>query len=511
MKINQKIRILAFALLFGVLNAFAEYWPEKYGGVMLQGFYWESYDETSWAELTAQSDDIAAYFDLMWVPNSGKCSNNPKDKTNTNNMGYMPLYWWNHNGAFGTETQLLNMISTFKQKGLGVIADVVINHRNGWTNWTNFPPETDKKGVSWTWDVSAICNDDEVNTDPKAAGQEKATGNADTGAKVPYCRDLDHTNTHVQDGIKAYTRDLLGYYGYAGFRYDMTSGYDPQYTIMYNEAAQPVFSVGEYWVGNGIKPDAVKAWIDKVQKKSAAFDFATKFEINYAFNQNRFDALATTDGSGNMIPNGVKGLADYSRYAVTFVDNHDTYKDGHKMTGDVVAANAYILTHPGTPCVFWKHWKSNHDEIARLIQIRKAVGVTNQSEVIVIACDQAHYVARVNGEYGSLIIALGDVSYSPSEYTDEDVVAQNAQYKIWTKSHIPALGVAEPSEPSFSAYAKGETIFLSGIAGRAFVVFDAKGQKVVSSVGLQHTEVPVPSAGVYFIKVGTEISKIAVE
>ncbi len=171
MKINQKIRILAFALLFGVLNAFAEYWPEKYGGVMLQGFYWESYAETSWTELTEQSSDIATYFDLMWVPNSGRCTNNPNDKTNTNNMGYMPLYWWNHNGAFGTEAQLLNMINTFKQKGLGVIADVVINHRNGWTNWTNFPPETDKQGKSWTWDVSAICNDDEVNTDPKAEGR----------------------------------------------------------------------------------------------------------------------------------------------------------------------------------------------------------------------------------------------------------------------------------------------------------------------------------------------------
>jgi len=145
----KKIIVALIGCFLFLAPTSAIYWPENYGGVMLQGFYWESYTETSWTELTNQSDDIATYFDLIWVPNSGRCTNATSaiDKKNTNNMGYMPLYWWNHNSAFGTETQLTNMINTFKQKGVGIIADVVINHRNGRTCWTDFPTETDKQGT----------------------------------------------------------------------------------------------------------------------------------------------------------------------------------------------------------------------------------------------------------------------------------------------------------------------------------------------------------------------------
>ena len=30
------------------LAASAQGWPEKYQGVMLQGFYWDSFDDTQW-------------------------------------------------------------------------------------------------------------------------------------------------------------------------------------------------------------------------------------------------------------------------------------------------------------------------------------------------------------------------------------------------------------------------------------------------------------------------------
>ena len=40
--------------------------------------------------------------------------------------------------------------------------------------------------------------------------------------------------------------------------------------------------------------------------------------------------------------------------AVTFVDNHDTIKNGFTQYGEMMAAYAYILTHPGFPCIFWK-------------------------------------------------------------------------------------------------------------------------------------------------------------
>ena len=47
-------------------------WPKNYSGVMLQGFYWDSYDHTSWAQLTNKASDLKGYIDLVWIPQSAK-------------------------------------------------------------------------------------------------------------------------------------------------------------------------------------------------------------------------------------------------------------------------------------------------------------------------------------------------------------------------------------------------------------------------------------------------------
>lgn len=111
-------------------------WPSKYEGVMLQGFYWDSFkgtDNTKWSTLTEKADELSKYFKLIWTPNGGKPASSPSN-------GYDPVYWFtNYNSSWGTEYQLRTMIKTYKEKGTGIIADVVINHRSGTSNWTNFP------------------------------------------------------------------------------------------------------------------------------------------------------------------------------------------------------------------------------------------------------------------------------------------------------------------------------------------------------------------------------------
>jgi alpha-amylase len=69
---------------------------------------------------------------------------------------------------------------------------------------------------------------------------------------------------------------------------------------------------------------------------------------------------------------------------VTFVENHDTqYRDANNQNdpirADTLAANAYMLTMPGTPCVFLAHWKEYKQEIKNMIDVRKTVGITNTS------------------------------------------------------------------------------------------------------------------------------------
>ena len=113
--------LLALAAL--PVMAWAAGWPANYGGVMLQGFYWDSYDDTYWPTLESQAGELSPYFGLVWIPQSGNCGGT--------SMGYDDLYWFsNYNSSFGNEQQLRSLITTFKSKGIGTIADVVINHRN---------------------------------------------------------------------------------------------------------------------------------------------------------------------------------------------------------------------------------------------------------------------------------------------------------------------------------------------------------------------------------------------
>ena len=78
------------------LSLHAQGWPAQYEGVMLQGFYWDSYADTKWTNLESQADEMSQFFDLMWIPNSAYAN------AMSNNMGYHPVYWFDHKSAFGT-------------------------------------------------------------------------------------------------------------------------------------------------------------------------------------------------------------------------------------------------------------------------------------------------------------------------------------------------------------------------------------------------------------------------
>ena len=81
----KRISSILFALVMAV-TMMAQGWPQNYGGVMLQGFYWDSYDDSQWATLEKQANDLASSFDLIWIPQSGNCGGT--------SMGYDDLYWF---------------------------------------------------------------------------------------------------------------------------------------------------------------------------------------------------------------------------------------------------------------------------------------------------------------------------------------------------------------------------------------------------------------------------------
>lgn len=414
-------------------------WPSNYGGVMLQGFYWDSYSDSQWTKLESQADEFAEFFDLVWIPQSGHCSG-------YNSMGYDDLYWFtNYNSSFGTKAQLQSMINTFSSKGIGTIADVVINHRKNVSNWVDFPAET-YKGVTYQLKSTDICRDDDGGAALTWATQNgySLSANNDTGEDWGGMRDLDHSSANVQKSVKAYIKMLLDDLGYAGFRYDMTKGYAAQYTGIYNSYANPTYSVGEYWDGN---LSAVKAWIDGTKVngvvQSAAFDFPFRYTIRDAVNNNKWTNLAGTSRGLNMESN-------YARYAVTFVENHDTQYRSASDPQDpikqyVEAANAYMLAMPGTPCIFLKHWMDYKESIKQMIYARQLAGITNTSATAQQASNSSsnYYVRSTTGTRGTLLVAMGSTSYAiPSSYV---LVASGTNYRLALSK---STGTAWASVPS---------------------------------------------------------------
>ena len=413
----------------------AQGWPQNYGGVMLQGFYWDSYPDTNWTNLESQADELSQFFELIWVPNSAYAN------ATSNNMGYHPVYWFEHRSAFGTESQLRSMIKTFKDKGTGIIEDVVINHRASVNaNWLNFPSET-YKGVTYQLTASDICQDDEA----KDNGY-KPTGAKDTGEPWGGARDLDHTSQNVQDNVKAYEDFLLNDLGYVGFRYDFVKGYAPKYVAMYNQASNVTYSVGECWDGN---KTVVTNWLNgtkldgKIQ--SAAFDFPMKYYINDAF----------ADGKWSRLNGGA--LCDdnnYKRYAVTFVDNHDTGRFGEcPLYANVEAANAYILSLPGTPCVWLSHWKTYKTAIKKQILIRRAAGITNESQILTHQASTQGYTLCVQGTKGKILLLLGGDTENAGNTAQDNykIALEGTNYRLYVSDYVDLSALDDIKEDTFTA------------------------------------------------------------
>jgi len=348
-------------------------------------------------------------------------------------MGYDDLYWFeNYNSSFGNEAELRQMIKTFKAKGIGTIADVVINHRRNVSTWTDFPKET-YNGVTYQLTYEDIVADDEAAKNGYQVGPNKDTGEGWDGM-----RDLDHKSENVQKSVKAYLDFLLNDLGYTGFRYDMVKGYAAEYTKMYNQEAKPQFSVGECWDSS----NTIKKWIDGTGKTSAAFDFQFRYTVRNAINQNDWSQLAKqNEGNWPLVSKDYE-QGNYRRWAVTFVENHDTERRSNAaqdpITKDTLAANAYLLAMPGTPCVFLTHWQAYKQEIKAMIQARKIAGITNMSSYTNMRSNKDYYANVIKtGDENRLLVIVGNNTngYVPSADEWQEVLS-GYKYKYYLAKHL---------------------------------------------------------------------------
>jgi alpha-amylase len=140
--------------------------------------------------------------------------------------------------------------------------------------------------------------------------------------------------------------------GFDGFRFDMVKGYGGWMVRAILEqrvrgGTLKPFGVGECWDSDY----AVDAWLDETNAFSdnpaSAFDFALRYRLRDLCEQYGFD-LATLAWGGTL-------SHDRPFTAVTFVENHDVER-GDPIVHAKMLAYAYVLTHEGYPCVFWRDY-----------------------------------------------------------------------------------------------------------------------------------------------------------
>ena len=440
------LSVLSFLLFAGACPLRAENIgvPAECEDVMLQCFYWDSYKltkygRTRWTDLMADSTAIRENFDLVWFPPSGYAGGDAGDNYAAGGVGYYHRQVSLQNSAWGTRLNLDKLIKALHRGDTKCLADIVINHRNNKSNWCDFFEDNFGLGYGrFQFDESHICRGDECFTSSGSTCYGSTNkGAADTGTNDAGCRDLDHSNEYVQEWAKTYVKWMIEKVGYDGFRYDMTRGYNGKYLSMYNEAAQPYLSVSEFWMDN--VSDQI-AHLKDANYNTMIFDFPLKWAIGNAFKNGTYSQLKNPSNSLRG-----KGLG---KYAVTFIDNHDTFERSDNQGGEfikynadlgdadvkskILQANAYILMMPGVPCVFWPHWKSYTEEINQLISIRKFAGIHSESEVTDEESGGYKYGATIQGHHRRVFLRLGknrDMTQPANTY----VAAQGSEYTIYVE------------------------------------------------------------------------------
>ncbi|WP_322774354.1 alpha-amylase family glycosyl hydrolase [Synechococcus sp. CBW1107] len=401
----------------------------------------------------------AARFDLIWLPSpayAGELS-----------AGYNPKQYFKVRNSYGTESQQQQLLRALLAEGVEPVADVVINHRDGTNGWVDFQNPT--------WKINVICRTDEAFTDPRS-GVTNTPGSArgDCEEKVSYrpsgtfnyesFRDINHADPLVRNDILSYLLQLKAL-GYRGWRYDMVHGYSAKWVSCYNAVTKPTFVVGEYdwdkqgemrgWIwATALMPDV--AGVDHLRTSSSVFDFPTFFRLKDAINKGTYSDLYGFNFGPGLIGDTTDSLP-WKQRAVTFVENHDTgYRTKEDSTPEkdhvfdsfannwaVEQAYAMILTHPGLPSVYWKHyfeWGGDlQNKIKALINARKVAGVHAGSDLYLQnnARQAGVYGAAVKGNKGMLYVRIGgsDDNWQPffSNYRNYREYAQGAGWKVWVE------------------------------------------------------------------------------
>lgn len=374
--------------------------------VILQTFYWEintgkykeEYPEEAnlWQLLAERAKEISdAGFDLLWFPPANKGAAGIDD------VGYGTYDLWDlgefdQKGSkrtkYGTKAELLQAINELHKYDLKLLYDAVLDHRMGADEkekvklkdsseaevWTKFTfPGRDNKYSSLKLNWNCFDGTDWNDLTEEAGKMLFNTKEWDDSFADDYLMgaNLDYENQDVREDTINWGKWIVNEIGFDGFRFDASKHIDNSIIHDFIEETnkssdKELFYIGEAWIN---ETDTLVDYINTIDhSKLHVFDFPlreTFIDLMY--------------GTLDMRWLGEKGLVNQEAYkdrAITFIENHDTERDGFNEYGTEAIANrkcqayCYILMRQdGVPKVFWKdyHHFGLKEVIDNLIEARK--------------------------------------------------------------------------------------------------------------------------------------------
>ncbi len=331
---------------------------------------------------------------------------------------------------YGTKDEYLQCIAAFHQNNIGVIADIVLNHKHGADEKESFTallvdpdnrneiihhPETIEAYTKFTfpgrngqysnfeWNSTTFTGIDRekdgqtviysiVNEwgDKWEDVMEEEFGNYDflMGA------DIEFRNESVREELMKWGKWYVETTGLDGFRMDAVKHMSPAFVKMWlqylrKEFNKNFFAVSEYWKCD---LNALLKYLEVVENATQLFDVPLHFNFHEAsLQKSDYDLRKIFDGTLVQVK---------PELSVTFVENHDTQPlQSLESTVDYwfkpLAYALILLREQGTPMVFYpcmygadytdeKEGKKieislvNVEELEQLLMVRKGMAYGNQ-------------------------------------------------------------------------------------------------------------------------------------
>lgn len=360
---------------------------------LFQFFHWYYPNDGSlWKHCTIEAGTLARLgVTHVWLPPAYKSA------MGQNEPGYavydlFDLGEFDQKGSvptkYGTKQDYIRCIEELHKNKLGVLADVVLNHKMGgdetemvkakavnsenrneispqeeaieaYTKFT-FPGRKQQySNFIWDWHcftgvsitdnngtrIYSIVNEYGDNWE-EVPDDEKGNFDYLMGS------DIEFRNPAVRDELKWWGKWYIQNTGIDGFRLDAVKHMNPKFVLEWleylrSEFKKDFFCIAELWTS---KIDVLKGWVESVNKLSQTMDVPLHNNLHEASVKGReYDLSKIFDGTL------VQALPEYT---ITFVDNHDSQpfqglESFVEFWFKPLAYALILLRESGIPCVFY--------------------------------------------------------------------------------------------------------------------------------------------------------------